>query len=189
MTPLSLAAYGLVGAFGIQAVVVMRRAAERGFFRRQFLMLIFNVVISGIVTAAYFVFFDSPPSSAFVVGNYGLFIALVVQEIEDSLSTGTRTPIPTAYSVMAAATPLILNGFFPVFGVGAFGATAAEAYSFYRERKKKIELPSTYWIIAIVLILCGGGVTVLHGIENVSALVAFQLGASPPLVYKQVKNR
>jgi hypothetical protein len=189
MTPLSLAAYGLVGAFCIQVVVHLTRATQTsGLAITQVVMLVFNIVLSGILTAAYFVFIDSSLVSPFLAAHYGLFAALVLQEIEDSVSTGTQTPIPTAYSLVAATPALILNGFFAVFGVGAFGAAAAEAYSFYQERKKQINLPKSYWVIATILIVFGGGVTVLHGIENVSALVAFQLGASAPLAYKQVKR-
>jgi hypothetical protein len=117
-------------------------------------------------------------------------------EIADSISTTRPTPTPSPVSVVplvAAATPatsaLILNGFWPVFGVGVFGAFLAELYTFYKDRRKAITLPKSYWLIAGLIIVSGGGLTVVHGVEQVSALLALQLGASPPLFLRRVAGQ
>jgi hypothetical protein len=147
------------------------------------------------MTAAYFYYVDLPPQSIVLVLNYGLFASLVLLEIADSISTTrpTRTAVGAIPWTLAAATPatsgMILNGFWPVFGVGVFGAFLAELYTFYRDRRKAITLPKSYWLIAGLIIVSGGGLTVVHGVEQVSALLALQLGASPPLFVRRVAGQ
>jgi len=191
MNATTLGLYGVIGAFCIQVIVAIVRAPSESNRALQLVMLLLKVALAGILTSIYFRFADGPSPNHWMVMHYGLFVALILQEIEDvasSSKTGTGMPLPISCFIAASTPALILNGFPAVFAVGAFGAMTAEVWTFQKERRKHIEVPKSYWIIACLLVLCGGGVTTLHGIENVSALVAFQLGASPPLVYKQVRR-
>jgi hypothetical protein len=153
-----------------------------------FLKLILKVALSGVITAIYFLFVDAPPQGWLIVMNYGLFVGLVLQEIEGFVSTTTPRPTATATWVAAATPALILDGFWPVFGVGVFGAFFAELLTFQKERRKPVKLARSYWLFAGLTIVSGGVLTTLYGVHEVSALLALQIGASPPLFRKQIKR-
>lgn len=203
MSPLTIALLGVGGALIAQFLILLWRSSQPSSdFPRppraaaEFAKLIGNSLFSGAMTAAYFYYVDLPPRSIVLVLNYGFFASLVLLEIEGSISTTMRPTATAAGAIpwtLAAATPaasgMILNGFWPVFGVGVFGAFLAELLTFFKDRRKQITLPKSYWLIAGLVIVSGGGLTVLHGVQQVSALLALQLGASPPLFVKQVTGR
>jgi hypothetical protein len=80
----------------------------------------------------------------------------------------------------------MLTGFWPVYGVGVFGAAMAELFVHWTRRENPLPLSWQYWLVTALMIVFGGGIPVLYGIENVSAPVVFQLGASAPLVISNI---
>jgi hypothetical protein len=80
-----------------------------------------------------------------------------------------------------------LDGFWPVFGVGCLGGLAVEAYKWFLLRDDSTPEYGKhlkYWIITTAIVLVGGGVTVLYGYHNVSAILAFNIGASAPAIIR-----
>ena len=81
---------------------------------------------------------------------------------------------------------MIINGFFPVFLCGAFGAFLVELLKWYRIRENKV-LPHyskslIYWIITLLFALSGGILAALYGIKEVHAVLAINIGVSAPLI-------
>jgi len=79
-----------------------------------------------------------------------------------------------------------LSSFFSVFLVGCFGGVFAELIKWYGLRDSD-NLPRytkslRYWLITTAIVVCGGVLTTLYGIEHVSALLAVNIGASAPLI-------
>ena len=81
-----------------------------------------------------------------------------------------------------------------LFGWGVLGGFGAEAAMLFEIRHR---LPSefphwmksvAYWVIALVMVLLGGGMAVAHSRSGNSfnALLAIQIGASTPLILRQL---
>lgn len=88
--------------------------------------------------------------------------------------------------------PLLLHGFWQVFGVGFAGGFAAEMLALY-EMRHSSDLPvylksPFYWTISAVMILLGGGLTTLYGVAEVQALLAVNIGASAPLILRSLST-
>jgi hypothetical protein len=156
-----------------------------------------TTVLAGAWTAVYFTLLDPahPGIGAFV--HYGLFIAILADEITQALSkTGTPRATPgTAVAAGAAAvgpsTPvLVLNGVWPVWGAGAFGGLVSELYQLYKTRGKKAGRHYSVldWAVTIAMIPVAGAITALYGVSNVSGLLAMQLGASAPLIIGRLRR-
>jgi len=143
------------------------------------------ILISGAAVLIYFnLVEDSLPVFPLMI-HYGVFVTLFIEEF----FKGKERRLNSVYG--AAAVPkgaiLIINGFFPVYGVGCFGAFLVELHALYSQRtEKKLDLPRKYWPLSLLMIFAGGGITVIYGINNVSAVLALQLGASAPLIIKRL---
>lgn len=128
--------------------------------------------------------------SYFLFFHYGAFASLFGEEATSSFGNSARPQ--TGVLARAQATPLagqmVLNGFWPVYGVGTLGAFLSELLAFYRQRNRKRKYSPFYWIITALMIFAGGLVTVFYGDRNVSALLALQLGASAPLIIGRLRR-
>lgn len=183
--------YALWGAAGAAAAEVLEYYSSR---QRNLRFNLFRgvgvVVASGLVTALYFVEIDPEPSRLSAVFQYGIFLALTIEEITSFLTTlpqsqPTYKPANLAGATVSAGGDLILDGFLSVFAVGCFGAVIAE---FTRIRRKIKKLTAVDWVMSAVFIVISGFVTVLHGVEHINALTASQLGAAGPLVVTRIRS-
>lgn len=90
--------------------------------------------------------------------------------------------------------PIVLHGFWQVFGAGFAGGFAAEMVALYELRHNVTsELPhyiksKFYWLISLVMMLIGAGLTCLYGIEEVQGLLAVNIGASAPLILRTLSK-
>jgi hypothetical protein len=79
---------------------------------------------------------------------------------------------------------LIVNGFVSVFLCGLFGGFAVECVRWYGLRNSenfgRYKKPSRYWIVTIGMMITGGILAVFYGVDNVSAIMAANIGASAP---------
>lgn len=86
-----------------------------------------------------------------------------------------------------------IDSFWQVFGVACGGGVAVEAFKWYqlRETRNFPEYASRpgYWLITIVMVLLGGGLAVLYGVEQVSAVLAANIGASAPLIIRAMGEK
>lgn len=182
--------YLLWGSAGAAAAEMLEYYSARQLHRR------FNTVraavivaASGLVTALYFIEVDPSPPGFPAVLQYGVFLALTIEEIARFITAApdaAPAPRPAGYltTPTAGGIGLILDGFLPVFAVGCLGAFVAE---FMRIRRKVNSLTRFEWIASAVFVVISGLITVLHGIEHISALTALQLGAAGPLVVTRLK--
>lgn len=182
--------YVLWGVAGAAAAEVLEYYSSRQRNRR------FNVVraavivaASGLVTALYFTEVDLSPSGWLTVFQYGVFLALTIEEIVKLLTSAPElVPAPRHAAVLttpaAGGVGLVLDGFLSVFAVGCAGAFTAE---FMRIRRKVATLTGMDWIMSAIFVVISGLITVMHGVEHISALTALQLGAAGPLVVTRLK--
>ena len=176
-------AWGLLGACVGQIVEFFTRLRSGTEFNVVRATVV--VAIAGFWTATYFTFLESARSEI-LFAHYGLFVVFAIEEL-----TRGRGPQHQPEPVVAAAVPptvLVLNGYGPVYGVGAFGAFLVELHTLYAERKRRLDLPMTYWVVSSAMVLSGGVVTILYGVSNVNALLALQIGASTSLVAKRLRR-
>jgi hypothetical protein len=78
-----------------------------------------------------------------------------------------------------------LNGLWPVFLAGSFGAGIAELLKWYSLRESE-NLPEYarsmfYWVVTGVMVVVGGVLAVLYGTSDVNAILAVNIGCSAPL--------
>src|ERR1700674_4446696 len=129
--------------------------------------------------------------------QFGLASALLIdflycQPAAENQSTPVKAGLNAAAPVGAAsggAVGLVLNGFWPVFGVASLGGGLVELVTFYRSRSKKKPLVRSfsYWVITFLWIVAGGIVTTFQGIHGVSALAVLQMGCAGPLVGRHMR--
>lgn len=77
-----------------------------------------------------------------------------------------------------------VSGFWGIFGIGALGSLALEILRWYNLRESN-NFPDYfkspfYWIVTLSMIVLGGLLSCLYGIEGRNAVAVFQLGASTP---------
>lgn len=200
---MSVVAFAYLGAIiaQISDLSIARRKEQKYDFR--FGLLVFIAAASW--TILYFKFFQVPwpgIKGQVCVTHYSIFISFFLEAVSSVFTVG---PPDTAQQGIAAGvaggagsnllgmlgkasspnagSAVILNGFWPVFGVGTFGAFLAELLVHYRNRSKKAARRSRrYWVVTALMILSGGVVTAVYGTSNISAPLAMQLGASAPLI-------
>lgn len=189
---LTVLALGLVGGAISQVLTYIetKRYGSRGSILRAAII----VLVAGTLTAIYFTFIDHVQAGVLAIVQYGLFIALLADEIASAMKNESQRPGTAVASGATAAAPvapiLVLNGFWPVYGVGAFGGFVSELYQLYSRVGKKRRAPYSPldWAVLGAMILVSGLITALHGVNNVSGLLAVQLGASTPLIIRRYRK-
>ena len=83
---------------------------------------------------------------------------------------------------------MIISGIWQIFLIGCFGGVMGEALNWYLRRESP-RIASylkgwRYWITTIVMILIGGSLAVLYGIEEKSAILVAHIGLTTPLIIK-----
>jgi len=97
-----------------------------------------------------------------------------------------QPPSPQALS----SQPLLLHGFWQVFGVGFAGGLIGDLVLIWEARTtgapplytKKI----FYWFCVLSMAVGGGLLTVLYGVAEVQAFLALNIGASAPFILKSL---
>jgi len=87
---------------------------------------------------------------------------------------------------------LILNGWPIILVIGAAGGSFLEVLKWWKLRDNDTfdtyKKSPKYWLITIVMVLCGGGWAVMNGVMNVNAIQVLFLGASAPLSFAGLGN-
>lgn len=83
---------------------------------------------------------------------------------------------------------MLISEFWAIFLTGCFGGIAAEALTWFNLRKSA-NLPTylrrpKYWIITAIMVVIGGILSVLYGLEPKNAILVFQIGLTTPLLLK-----
>lgn len=85
---------------------------------------------------------------------------------------------------------MIVSGFWPTFLVGCFGGVMNETLNWYLRRDSphiaRYRKEPRYWFVTALMILVGGVVATLYGIEPKSALLVAQIGLTTPLIIKSL---
>lgn len=81
---------------------------------------------------------------------------------------------------------MVVEGMWPLFGCGVLGGLLVELLRWWKLRESET-FPSYsrspfYWLITLAMILAGGFISVLYGLEPRNALMAVNIGASAPAV-------
>jgi hypothetical protein len=81
-----------------------------------------------------------------------------------------------------------VSGFWPTFLVGCFGGIMGESLNWYLRRDSPriaAYLKGVrYWITTVVMILTGGVLATLYGVEEKSAILVAHIGLTAPLIIK-----
>jgi H+/Cl- antiporter ClcA len=81
-----------------------------------------------------------------------------------------------------------ISGFWKTFLIGCFGGVMGEALNWYLRRESpriaKYLKSARYWITTIIMILVGGLLAVLYGVEEKSAILVAHIGLTAPLIIK-----
>ena len=79
---------------------------------------------------------------------------------------------------------MIVTGFWPVFLLGCVGGMMIEILRWWKIREEPLRpayySSPFYWMITVLMILTGGGLATLYGVEQVHAIAVANLGASAP---------
>jgi hypothetical protein len=157
-----------------------------------------SVVGGAMGTAAFFSLAGDDDTTRALAFHYGLIVAAAIHEFfpflhwlfDDALGTTEKKGGETTLArwgiipfFAVSSAPLILDGFFEVFGVGALGAVAAEAYRLRRARRQVRNLFSGW---SPIVILLSAASACIHGVTNVDATLAFQLGLGGPLAIAHI---
>lgn len=188
--------WALSGA-GIAQVIIYYFARQKNL-NFDVVRALIVTLISLLGTWLYFTFVDSNSNSETIVFHYSLFLAMTIdiilnidnfhiqlppQQVQENKSTFHSNPTSTGGA-------LILTGFSSVFFVGAFGALITEFTLIYyahhtrfkKEKKLLQDRTKQDWGFSVAIIVLSGISVVVHGITDVSALTAMQLGAAGPLI-------
>lgn len=86
--------------------------------------------------------------------------------------------------------PLLLHGFWQVFGVGFAGGLLGDLVLIWEARASggpPIYAKSLfYWFCVLCMAVAGGFLTTLYGISEVQAFLALNIGISAPLILKSL---
>jgi hypothetical protein len=149
-----------------------------------------SVVISSIITFAYFTYIEETLTVPWLqLIGYGFFISMVIEESKDFYNKKAHSDSGrVAYGSLLIllfqqdGTGLTLNNGWSVFGIGILGATAAELIVLYRQRetlRNNVTLKNwEYWSVTVAMVIFGGIYALIFcGTKDVSGYIALQIGA------------
>jgi hypothetical protein len=88
--------------------------------------------------------------------------------------------------------PLLLHGFWQVFGVGFFGGLLGDFVLIWESRTNAAAPNYTrsffYWVCVLGMAVAGGFLSTLYGIVEVQAFLALNIGLSAPLILKTLAS-
>ena len=87
---------------------------------------------------------------------------------------------------------MFVEGYVAIFMCGMFGGSIGELLKWYRIRTQK-KLPEyakspIYWIITILIIICGGVLAILYGGGRANAIMVVHIGFSAPLLIENLSK-
>lgn len=87
---------------------------------------------------------------------------------------------------------MIVEGMLKIFLCGIFGGFLGELLKWYRIRTNE-KLPHYskspfYWLITILIIISGGVITILYGVDKMNAMMAVNIGLSAPLLIQNISK-
>ena len=96
----------------------------------------------------------------------------------------------TQQKMLEGETTMTISGFWLTFIVGCFGGIAGESLNWYLRRESpriaQYYKGTRYWITTAVMIIVGGVLVTLYGVEEKSALLVANIGLSAPLILKSL---
>jgi hypothetical protein len=193
-TFMSYAVWGSAGA--ALAEVLELYAARRRDLQFNFVRACIVVIASAGMTGLYFTIIDTSGVREITLVQYGVFLALTIEGIvrfvsslPDAQSGSELRPGFNAESVVAGGgAVLILHGWLQISSVGCFGALLAEMTRIRLGRKKLADHQVVDWLWIVIVVVTSGVVVLLHGVEQMNALTAMQLGAAGPLVSGRLRR-
>ena len=86
-----------------------------------------------------------------------------------------------------------VEGFGAVFGLGALGGALMELLRWWKIREAG-RFPAYsrrvgYWVITVLMILAGGGLAVLYGLDKRAALLPVNIGAATPAIIASFSSK
>jgi hypothetical protein len=81
---------------------------------------------------------------------------------------------------------MTVSGFWPIFALGMLGGLLVELLRWWRLRESsdfpKYAYSPWYWGLTVAMVLAGGLVTILYGLEETTAILPVNLGAGTPAI-------
>ncbi|WP_337842026.1 hypothetical protein [Rheinheimera sp.] len=191
-------AWALSGAAIAQVLVFyFTRKHNRKFSLEKSLII---SIASAAISYFYFYFVDSSLSNMSIMFHYSFFVSLTIDATLnitslkglESFLYPKKSKAKFHSSVGATAGVLIVTGVGNVYLWGCIGALITESAFIARahrataQSKRKLlnERTGSDWGLSVFIVLISGLPVIAHGIYDVSALTAMQLGISGPLVKK-----